>query len=159
MKNFMMLSLFSFTLILFTGCAASGQTFQNLTIEKDDKATVYFYRPDKFIQGGKTFEVMSIDHSKGTGFTSVVQSWKLRNNSFVKVELEAGTYQLTTNWLYTPKKFDLKNNEITCIKLNTDISNMVNSRPELIRVDQSTCNSEMKDTKEMTTDDQNFPLY
>lgn len=160
MNNRIKIVTFSFLFIaLLTGCSATGPQFQSFeTTEADrDNAVIYFYRPDEFMLGSKTFNVMQVDEvvdeKTGEVRNEIINKWRLYNNSYYKETLPPGIYPLTTNWMFATEDFTFKANELTCIKLKVTASSIMTKHPDLLLVDKKTCEEEILKTQKMTEED------
>ncbi len=112
------------TLILFSGCGATGQQFVKFdTNINNDKGILYVYRPKRFMNSTVLFNV--VDR------TDKINIGTLRNGGYLKQELTAGdkniiidvkhsfmpiTYIIDTS---VDIPVTIKANEITCIRFNS----------------------------------------
>lgn len=147
------------TVIMLSGCLASGQKFQSFEKnENENEATVYFYRPNSMIGVLNPYNVMNMKKEEDGTF-SIKNSWKLRNSSFTVEKLTPGRYFFTTNVFFTPRVFDFNANEIVCIKLDITPKVLVSSHPNLIKQDLETCRTEIQEVNKMTKEDLDSLLY
>lgn len=153
--------LLGISIFSMSGCSATGMKFKEIKHPNQNDALVYFYRPDTFVGGGIPFNVMHIDtNSTETGFDSVIEYWKLRNNSYTEVYLKPGKYALSTNWMYKPKEYSFNANKVYCIKMNvTFASSQFSKHPSLLLVDPAVCKKELQGTRKMTKEDQESVMY
>lgn len=169
MKN---MSLIGLNLAIFAtvfglaGCGATGGAFQNLQKPENNNSTVYFYRPNKFLGGGMSINIMEIHdshavgkHIKSFGNTRVSFIGKLRNNSYIKKEFNPGVHRFTTNWMFDPDEFYLKPNDYICIRADMKIFKGMVSYTPIKTIDKNACASEIKNTNEITKDDEDNILY
>ncbi len=153
--------LLGISILSMSGCSATGMKFQEIKHPNKNDALVYFYRPDAFVGGGMSFNVMHIDtNSTATGLDSVIEYWKLRNNSYTEVYLKPGKYALSTNWMYEAEEFSFNANKVYCIKMNvTFTSSTFSKHPSLVFVNPTVCKEELKGTQMMTKEDQENVMY
>ena len=145
------------TALLFSGCALidkkspDSQSVIAPKVKKPiiRKTTVYFYRPDQSISGWtwKDINIMEI-HALGLitdpeEKTQVTQIGKLKNNSYMKKEFNAGTHRFTANWELLPYEFTLKPDEEMCIKAEIGFFNALQRRATFKIVDKNTCKSDI----------------
>lgn len=156
---------FIITLILtLNGCSASGHHFEQFETPEKNYASVYFYRPEKFIGGAVPINIMedinSADPNKKKFMAGIITIGKLRNNSYFNIKTIPGEHKFTTNWFFNPFIFRLNANQVYCIKTeHTLISHFFSSRPPLKLIPKEVCEKEIKKTKLMTEEDMNNFFY
>ena len=123
----------------FSGCSAKGKQFSGFKTPEKGKGMVYVYRPSGFIGGGVYYDVKN-----QTNNDNIIGT--LRNGGFIYKEMTPGKKIL---WAKTEAKHEVpvnvKENEIACIKGGVGFGIIV-GRPELINVDKSICEVEIKET-------------
>jgi len=81
------------SLILLSGCSASGPMYKPSEISSDKNAMIYVYRPSQFVNGGGYPEIKINNKSIGP----------LKNGGYLYKEVEAGKYTVLSegnimNW-------------------------------------------------------------
>lgn len=101
------------------------------------------------------------DYDENTiGSDDIDQVGKLRNNSYHKKEFEPGLHYFTTNWLYDPEEFHLEPNDYICIRADMEYFKMAfGSYAPLTKIDKQLCTDEIKDTRELTAEDEGNIFY
>lgn len=170
---------FGFIFIIYTmvlgigGCAATGGSFQNFQKPQNNTSVIYFYRPSNLIGFDALDSVYisefpsdsdlvdtAVDKDSMWGTPEVIVPslaiGKLWNNSHFRKEFHPGVHRIKVNSFLAPLEFDLKPNDYICLKvvMVTFPYSVAHSYPSLRRVDKNICKSEIKNTKEMTAEDQ-----
>ncbi len=125
----------------FTGCGAKGKQFSGFKIPEKGKGMVYVYRPSSFVGGAVYYDVKNKNNSDEVIGT-------LRNGGFISKEMTPGPKTL---WAKTESTSTVpvivKENEVVCVKGTVNMGFLV-GRPQLDNIDNTTCQTEIKMTKE-----------
>ncbi|MCF6437735.1 DUF2846 domain-containing protein [Pseudoalteromonas sp. MMG022] len=94
-----------FTVILVSGCVATGSKFNGELAQKNDQASFYLYRPSKFFQGG----------TWPTVFINGEDRFTLKNGGYIHTYLPPGTHTIKigkahflSNWMGEDLEFTVE---------------------------------------------------
>lgn len=147
-KNILMVTVSCLGVLIISGCgltAAKGLNFTSFGKPKENKSTLYVYRPEGFSGHAINYAVYAFSDKEKNIRNGLIGV--LKHGGFVTKEVDPGK---TLVWAETESRtslgIDVKANKTYCIKAGISMGWAIGT-PSLELVDMKTCQEEIQATK------------
>ena len=142
-KKKISLVIFSFlTLMVMSGCSATGPKFSKFEKPKEGNAALYIYRDSSFFGGGVTPFI----HKKDLSANKDELIGEIKRSGYLRTELRKGTHEIwATTEVRNGININALENDIYCLEHYITPGFFV-GHPQFKRIDFQKCEEEIKKT-------------